>query len=530
MKKILLFILLFLISTPTSSFCNDDFPWEIFMPAIFAGANRDRESQVVGPSGGIVEFANGVILSVPPGALSETVTISITTLDCGEIEPIIQAPVISSLEKRCLFGFIGKPEGLTFATPVTVTIPVSSLAAGESVILTEIDEGAGTYNIPDADLVFRGEDGVVDVTLEHFSSKGLIAGKSKEYVQSDELPECCNISPTPMGCCCIQFEQTQRAGDIQSGENCQDCQISGRSIRTTFPLCPGNPESLDEVVESTADCPEDLRPDILAADSEIWICQNMPLEARLLGTNNDGSECNLPLPVDWTMIANSANASLTPKGPIGATLRGVSPGSVTVEVTNTAHSSVRTTKDFTFHTISGNWLEQFPDWSETCTMGGESWVETSGPDQWVQILEQTCTATSNTLSSKPQVLPSSPPATGSLVETGDPLNPFSFSLSVASSNSPDCQVFMASNGADTIFGDESCPPDATCTALSCFESESGSGTFSSAKLARSLTTTVNGHFQATWEELRIDETTGEEERVTRSITCKGQATSTGQKL
>ena len=174
MKKIIIFFLLFLVGTPAVSFCNDDFPWEMFIPAITMRHN----GQVVGPSGGTLEFANGLILHVPPGALTNSVAISLSTLDCDTVEPIIQAPVFSSLNKRCLFGFVGKPEGLTFAIPATVTIPVSSLAAGETVILTDIDEGAGSYKILDADLVFRGQDGVVDVTLEHFSSKGLLAGNS----------------------------------------------------------------------------------------------------------------------------------------------------------------------------------------------------------------------------------------------------------------------------------------------------------------------------------------------------------------
>jgi hypothetical protein len=534
MRKVLLVILLFLISTPITSLCDDDFPLELFMPAILAGAVRQGESQVVGPEGGMFEFANGIILSVPSGALTQIVTISIKNLDCAEIEPIIQAPVISSLEKRCLFGFVAKPEGLTFETPVTVSLPVSSLAEGERVIWTEIDTGAGTYFIPSAEMVFRGKEGMVDVSVEHFSTKGLIAGMSKDsqyqYWKGEE-PACNNIYPTPFDSCCIISKPIQSEGDIMSGANCQDCQISGKNVRTIFPLCPGQPEFWDEISESTALCPEDLLPVIKSVDSELWICQNMSLEARLLGTNDDGSECSLPMPVNWSLTANSASASLSEQGPNNAILRGLSTGSATVEVVSTADFFVNTTKNFNFHTISGNWIEKFPNWSETCTIGDYSWEETGGPDQWVNILEQTCTATSNTLTSRPEAFPGSAPFSGSLVESGNPTDPFSFTLSVASSNTPDCNVFMESEGGDIIFGDESmCPPDAICTALSCFESESGSGTFSSAKLARSRTSESSGHFEATWEELRVDSTTGAVETVTRSITCEGQATSSGQKL
>ena len=152
MRKILLFILLFLVSTPITSFCDDDFPLELFMPAILAGAVSQGESQIVGPEGGMFEFANGIILSVPPGALTQTVTISIKNLDCAVIEPIIQSPVISTLEKRCIFGFVAKPEGLTFTTPVTASLPVPSLAEGERVIWADIDEEVGTYYIPDAEV------------------------------------------------------------------------------------------------------------------------------------------------------------------------------------------------------------------------------------------------------------------------------------------------------------------------------------------------------------------------------------------
>jgi hypothetical protein len=90
------------------------------LDVVTASNAGDGGSISIGPAGGHLVFANGVILDVPAGALSQTVTVSVTLL-------------------TALPGFTGdpafiaavqlEPEGITFASPATLTIP---LPAGTS--------------------------------------------------------------------------------------------------------------------------------------------------------------------------------------------------------------------------------------------------------------------------------------------------------------------------------------------------------------------------------------------------------------
>ncbi|MDA3898655.1 MAG: hypothetical protein PF482_21150 [Desulfobacteraceae bacterium] len=84
------------------------------------GDENDDVSTTIGINGGVVEDTNGAKVSIPPGALSETYDISISSYQNNDELPQGVAPI---LEMRGAVKL--EPDGLTFSQPVMVTVPVS---------------------------------------------------------------------------------------------------------------------------------------------------------------------------------------------------------------------------------------------------------------------------------------------------------------------------------------------------------------------------------------------------------------------
>ena len=118
-------------------------------------------------------------------------------------------------------------------------------------------------------------------------------------------------------------------------------------------------------------------------------------------------------------------------------------------------------------------------------------------------------------------LPAATPLTGPLFESANPNEPFSFD-SVGfqnSSQSPDCQVLINSNGTDIIFGDTPlCDSEGNaCEITSCSETEVLQGSVSSA-IAKIMSGTSSFTFNATWDEL-VPVEGGGVTREPHTITC-----------
>jgi formylglycine-generating enzyme required for sulfatase activity len=92
------------------------------------GGGRDvpSYSQEVGPEGGTVTDPRGAVIIIPAGALSETTTITVKTYaNKNDVRNRFGIPVFSA-------GVELLPDGLTFAKPVTVTLPTgTAMTPGE---------------------------------------------------------------------------------------------------------------------------------------------------------------------------------------------------------------------------------------------------------------------------------------------------------------------------------------------------------------------------------------------------------------
>jgi Bacterial Ig-like domain (group 2)/IPT/TIG domain len=115
----------------------------------------------IGPTGGSIT-AGGLTLTVPAGALVDTVHITVT--------PIVSlggTPLDSSLIAGARFA----PDGLRFFKPASLTIPLAGVAADD--VLGFAADGGGT-NLHLTPSVVEG--GVITVPIAHFSSAGASSG------------------------------------------------------------------------------------------------------------------------------------------------------------------------------------------------------------------------------------------------------------------------------------------------------------------------------------------------------------------
>ena len=526
-------VLLTLGAAHTRSAEDDGDDLLLLVPSLVAALRASEPGGLrAGPAGGRLEFANGIVLDIPPDALSEPVTISIEPIDCETVRPLLDTRAISNLDKRCLAGVEALPDGLAFAVPATLTLPIPPLGNGELPLWAIFDETGQTYEFQQTTVVSDGGERKLQVEIAHFSSQGAVGGTPQVEVTGDPLPPCCSQVPTPINCCCTSFKATSNAGDVQTGSQCDDCQIVGEEITVEFISCPGRPTQSAKFSESTSGCPQDLQLQINPPSAALWTCETGTLEATLDGTNRSGGACSFAAPVDWTVTANNSQASLTPRGVNEAEIRALQPGTATVEITSPLGAALGASSTVTFESVGGVWRESLLSGSEVCVTDGQATVENEGPSQFDIEIVHSCSATTNSVQVSPRDFPQAAPFIGNLTETGDPQRPFVFDIGVTSSQTPDCIVFTQSNGQDIVFGNAPvCPPGGPdCEAISCTETESATGAVSSARTRKLLGGTTDFTFAAAWDVLTPNPNTGGITRERRTIQCDGGTTFTADKL
>ena len=135
-------------------------------------------SQPIGPAGGIIQVPpgsdplSGITLEIPPGALDSDTTITIAVPD--------SAPPIppDALQASKVFSFA--PDGLSFAVPVTITIPYDpSLAIAEDSLQVYVYEDSGwEYET----LIGRDpQSHTLTIATRHFSNRVLLQATSTNY-------------------------------------------------------------------------------------------------------------------------------------------------------------------------------------------------------------------------------------------------------------------------------------------------------------------------------------------------------------
>ena len=292
------------------------------MPVSLAIQQPGPEVQVVGPEGGTFGFPGGVVLDVPPGALSFATPLTVDALSCADVDRVLAEQAYSSHRRRCLGGFSGGPDGLTFARPVKAWLPVLVLNPSEFPLLGTVNLSQRTYAPRTTRLKYLAAAGVVAADVSHFSDVVVVGwGEAYKGLSAEEGPcRTCDGSLTS-GCaafnddpnsnsCCLLPLQTRLAcprckADVvgcckelgvevitpEIDASTGDCDFSSTQVTVTFPYCPGTPTATTPV-ETLMNCPGDwhYEASVQPPNASLFACQVQELTPMLTATSLDGSK------------------------------------------------------------------------------------------------------------------------------------------------------------------------------------------------------------------------------------------------
>jgi hypothetical protein len=125
--------------------CTTQSPVDVSQPSSKQCLDME-DAQEIGAEGGVLN-AGPYTLSVPAGALSSTVTITMTRETCGAWPVRLE------------------PEGLQFAIPATLAFDVSSETDPASMTVAWWNPSTSAW----VDQVTQHEDGIVSTQISHFS-------------------------------------------------------------------------------------------------------------------------------------------------------------------------------------------------------------------------------------------------------------------------------------------------------------------------------------------------------------------------
>ena len=133
-----------------------------------APASGTSDTATVGASGGALAHADGVKLTVPAGALSETLTLRVAKDTTGMNAALLGAApdATKSVDLSPIYAMT--PHGTRFAEPVELRIPISATAAAGPGILAVLrsEPGQGSWELIPVDKV---EGGAAVVAIDGFS-------------------------------------------------------------------------------------------------------------------------------------------------------------------------------------------------------------------------------------------------------------------------------------------------------------------------------------------------------------------------
>ncbi len=198
----------------------------------------DTDDLTINPDGGTFDFSHGISLEIPPGTVSEPTTVRIVKLDESVINPMIQSQEINGLSLMSAFTIT--PTDINLNKPVKVILPTQRTSNRGLPIHIEIDLENGTYELAPTDLIYDPDLGLVELTLEHFSSHGVVMAQD----QSEET-EC---SDPDKACRCKKIRVQSSSLDFSSGE----CQVVSETVMVEFLDCPGSPIEESNITESTS--------------------------------------------------------------------------------------------------------------------------------------------------------------------------------------------------------------------------------------------------------------------------------------
>jgi hypothetical protein len=195
------------------------------------GTPINPNARIVGPEGGTLEFYNGIVLQVPPGAIDREVAITIEDLPNTEMDSILQS--YGLILKYFAGGFEGQPDGLKFNVPITVTIPVGPReSSGDLPLLFLVNRANGIYTLANTVLRYDPTASTVTAEILHFTD-WVVAFGDDIHQEVD-----CNSPYWEIACKCKTITVAEVTEDTDVAGECFVKKVIGM---VTFEDCPGKP-------------------------------------------------------------------------------------------------------------------------------------------------------------------------------------------------------------------------------------------------------------------------------------------------
>ena len=275
----------------------------------------------ISPDGGEYTFPDGILLRVPPGAVSQDTDIRLRKLNAGLLSSIFDTRGVSL--DNLLACIEGTPDGTQFIYPVQLCISVD-LEPGDIPFVHEIDLASGDYTPAETEIICDADQDSLFISLSHFSI--VSAEIIQEYKQ---LYKDCGDNP----CRCLRIKVEQHDKDYICDNG--DCQISESNVSVTFLDCPGMPVEKSVIREVSAACTPNLV--LSAANTTVSINGQTSLTARVeLGCEPTEGQ-SVDFSVTELASVNPASGASNASGEAVSTFTaGGEEGTATVTATTTA--------------------------------------------------------------------------------------------------------------------------------------------------------------------------------------------------
>ncbi len=266
---------------------------------------------VVGPMGGRLEYPNGIILDVPPGAVSQDTLIEIFDLPATaqQIDLILASRSAVSHRKRFLGGFATKPSYLRFNAPVSVSLPVAGRSPAGLPLTAHLALARGTYWLTPTNLVYNPDQGRVIFETAQFgqpSGGGLFTLAERSVLADDPTAN--------TGTIIIEGDESLDPNDpctrglihvrSQSGEfSKDDCQLVADDVQVTFLSCGGKTFRV-VIGEASEGCPKDTKVHArIDAPPYVAACSSAVLKTIIWATEGSSDKILInenEMFADWT--------------------------------------------------------------------------------------------------------------------------------------------------------------------------------------------------------------------------------------
>ena len=194
------------------------FTFALFLSACGGGGSGDTVEKTQSPpqsyafedvtvtsAGGEYKFDNGIILSIPAGAVTQDTVLSLRRIPANEIESILNS--YGQLEKTVLAAVQSSTTGVSFQQPITLSIPLeSTLSPSALPLLMVVDTKNGIYAFDPSESTSNTsnvtaslDSQIATSAIVTSSSLGSLGAKFVQYDCENNRVIVANISGLPEG-------------------------------------------------------------------------------------------------------------------------------------------------------------------------------------------------------------------------------------------------------------------------------------------------------------------------------------------